>query len=131
MVALHYVILRHENIDAPHFDLMFETSPGSALATWRSDIWPIDRTIPLLRLGDHRRDYLTYEGPLTGNRGSVRRVESGSVSYRVRSDEKLVLELAAEGITRTLSIAIDSIRGEPRWTGNGLKSDTTDRQSRM
>jgi hypothetical protein len=31
-----YVILRHEGIDQPHFDLMFEAAPGALLATWRS-----------------------------------------------------------------------------------------------
>jgi len=114
--ALRYVILRHENIDAPHFDLMFETVPGSLLSTWRSDIWPIDRPTPLLRLGDHRRDYLTYEGPVSGDRGSVRQVESGEVKHRVYSDEKLVLELTAEGITRIVELRREASRGEGHWT---------------
>jgi hypothetical protein len=74
---LKYVILRHEAIDSPHFDLMFETTPGSSLQTWRSEVWPIDQDTELVKLSDHRRDYLTYEGPISGDRGHVRRVASG------------------------------------------------------
>lgn len=29
------------------------------------------------RLADHRREYLTYEGPVSGGRGRVRRVAEG------------------------------------------------------
>ena len=75
--ALRYVILRHEGIDEPHFDLMFETSSGSALATWRCESWPIETTAALVRLPDHRRAYLDYEGPISGDRGHVTRVTTG------------------------------------------------------
>jgi hypothetical protein len=77
-MPLRYVVLRHDGIDQPHFDLMFETFEGSALATWRSDEWPITSTTRTERIGDHRRDYLDYEGPLSGNRGFVRRVDAGT-----------------------------------------------------
>jgi hypothetical protein len=74
---VHYVILHHLGIDRPHFDLMFEFAPGSALATWRLDQWPVVHSMKVERLGDHRREYLDYEGPLTGDRGYVRRVDLG------------------------------------------------------
>ena len=75
---LRYVVLRHEGVESTHFDLMFETGPGSALATWRSAIWPVDRQTRLTKLPDHRRDYLAYEGPVSGGRGWVRRVAAGA-----------------------------------------------------
>jgi hypothetical protein len=75
--SLRYVVLRHEGIPNPHFDLMFETLPGSVLATWRSPIWPIDTDTPVTRLTDHRREYLDFEGALTGDRGHVQRVTTG------------------------------------------------------
>ena len=75
---LRYAVLRHEGVSPAHFDLMFETGPGSALATWRSETWPIDRPTKLTQLPDHRRDYLSYEGPLTKGRGWVQRVAGGS-----------------------------------------------------
>lgn len=75
--SLRYVILRHEGILEPHYDLMFETLPGSALAAWRSPVWPIETDIPVTRLTDHRREYLDYEGPLSEDRGHVQRVTTG------------------------------------------------------
>ena len=89
--SLHYVILRHEGVAEPHFDLMFETAPGSELATWRSPVWPIDIETPLTRLKDHRRDYLTYEGPVSSNRGHVRRIEAGAFQLKQRSEGVWVL----------------------------------------
>lgn len=75
---LRYAVLRHDGVDRPHFDLLFETAPGSGLATWRSETWPIDEVTPLLRLKDHRRLYLDYEGPVAGDRGWVLRVAEGT-----------------------------------------------------
>ncbi|MBV8780188.1 MAG: hypothetical protein JO353_02215 [Phycisphaerae bacterium] len=56
---------------------MIESEPGGLLMTWRSPVWPIERETALTRLADHRRDYLQYEGEISGNRGTVRRVASG------------------------------------------------------
>ena len=38
-MSLRYAILHHTGIPSPHFDLMFETAPGSDLATWRVERW--------------------------------------------------------------------------------------------
>ena len=75
--SLRYVVLKHEGIDDPHYDLMFETIQGSPLATWRSKRWPIEDDTPLVKLADHRREYLDYEGALSGDRGHVSRVAKG------------------------------------------------------
>jgi len=83
---LRYVVLHHDGIEPPHFDLMFETAPLSPLSTWRSPAWPIEKSARLTRLGDHRRDYLTYQGPLTNVRGSVRRVAEGTCELEIRSE---------------------------------------------
>ena len=80
---LRYVILRHEEVSEPHYDLMIETLPGSMLATWRSATWPIEAVTPLARLRDHRRLYLTYEGDLTGGRGSVMRIAEGTCQLEI------------------------------------------------
>jgi hypothetical protein len=77
MSPLRYVVLRHEGIPEPHFDLMFETAANSLLATWRASDWPIRHGSILTRLGDHRRIYLDFEGPLSNNRGSVHRIATG------------------------------------------------------
>jgi hypothetical protein len=94
---LRYAVLRHEGVPDPHFDLMFETSTGSPLATWRAASWPLRTGTPLTPLPDHRRAYLTYEGPLSNDRGFVRRVETGG--HRVREDHPamLVVQLESDG----------------------------------
>src|SRR5689334_9325701 len=84
-MALRYVILRHEGVPEPHFDLMFETSEGSALATWRSRAWP-PGTEAVERLPDHRREYLTYEGPVSDGRGHVKRIQVGTYEPLPHSD---------------------------------------------
>ena len=86
-MKLRYVILRHEGVDMPHFDLMFETRPGSPLATWRSEIWPIVGPTALTRLGEHRREYLEYEGPVSGDRGFVTRVAAGVCEISITADQ--------------------------------------------
>jgi len=91
---LRYVVLRHEGIAEPHFDLMFETGRGSTLASWRSPVWPIDVGLSLEPLGDHRREYLEYEGAVSGDRGYVKRVARGR--HRVLQDESNVLVVELE-----------------------------------
>ncbi len=86
MPSLQYVVLRHEGIADPHFDLMFESAPGSLLSTWRSPAWPITAVTPLVRLDDHRRDFLNYEGALSRNRGYVRRAARGTCDVIVEGD---------------------------------------------
>ena len=86
---LRYVVLRHEGVEEPHFDLMFETSPGSALATWRAPEWPLKTGTPLAHLPDHRPRYLTYEGEVSDDRGWVRRVASGT--HQIRQDHLLLV----------------------------------------
>ena len=78
MQPLHYVVLRHAGSGEAHYDLMFETLPGSMLATWRSAQWPIESPLQLTRLRDHRRLYLTYEGDLSQHRGTVYRIAEGN-----------------------------------------------------
>jgi hypothetical protein len=90
-VKLRYVVLHHTGIEPPHFDLMFETSPGSKLATWRCPQWPPKPNDSFTPLGDHRRDYLDYQGEISGQRGRVSRVAAGELqSYDPSSDRILV-----------------------------------------
>src|SRR3954465_6146010 len=77
MPPLRYVILWHDGVPQPHFDLMFETLPGSALSPWRCPRWPVDVPTSATRLKDHRRAYLEYEGDLSDRRGRVTRVAGG------------------------------------------------------
>jgi hypothetical protein len=66
---------------------MFETTEGSALTAWRSPSWPIDQPVSLTRLADHRREYLDYQGPLSGDRGFVKRIAGGLCRAECAADE--------------------------------------------
>lgn len=71
---------------------MLEAEAGAGLATWQLPVWPITAATPARRLPDHRREYLNYEGPVSGGRGSVRRVEGGLCDIaRPRGDRWEVL----------------------------------------
>jgi hypothetical protein len=73
-----FVILHHRLADGEHWDLMLER--GEVLATWRLPLEPRDATcLPMTvhRIGDHRKAYLDYEGPVSRNRGYVTRVDQG------------------------------------------------------
>ena len=76
-----FVILRHEGRDpeqpSVHWDLMLES--GGILRTWALAALPAaGEPITAEQLPDHRLHYLDYEGPLSGNRGSVTRWDHGS-----------------------------------------------------
>lgn len=92
--SVRYVVLRHEAIADPHFDFMLEIEPGKPLTTWRLPVWPLTSFYSdATRLDDHRNTFLTYQGPLSKNRGAVRRVETGECEVQEASDVayKLIL----------------------------------------
>ena len=74
-----FVVQRHGGIPDPHYDLMIED--GRALAAWRFERLPgvrTNRSVTGRKLADHRRAYLTYEGPVSGGRGRVRIRDAGT-----------------------------------------------------
>jgi hypothetical protein len=80
---LRYAVLRHEDVDQPHFDFLFETSPGSMLKTWRLESWPVRDVQEAQPIRDHRPAFLTYQGTLTGDRGHVMRVDEGTCAPEI------------------------------------------------
>lgn len=77
--TFRFVVLRHTTADGVHWDLMLDR--GHALATWRLSRAPSaddPNPIPAQPIGDHRRDYLDFEGPVSGNRGRVDRHDAGT-----------------------------------------------------
>lgn len=78
MADQRYVILHHRTRDGEHWDLMLEH--GGVLLTWQLPRQPCsgdDLPLPARHIGDHRLAYLEYEGPVSGDRGTVKRVDSG------------------------------------------------------
>ena len=78
-----FAVLHHAGAagDPPHYDFLFDTSDTSSLVTFRLPEWPLasGSTHPALKLRDHRRIYLTYEGQISGDRGHVSRVAEGDL----------------------------------------------------
>lgn len=88
---MRYVILHHTGWVEDHFDLMLEVDADGALETWRLDGFPAAESITPLPA--HRRAYLEYEGPVSRNRGHVRRVAAGQYATVARTDAALIIRL--------------------------------------
>lgn len=95
---------------ADHHDWLFEEASQVAeratqgatqregLRTWAAvEPLPLDRaaTVAAIELPRHRARYLDYEGPVSGDRGTVTRIEQGR--YRVLSDSADCLEVEVVG----------------------------------
>ena len=103
-MPLRYVILWHHDIPEPHYDMMFESAPGSDLATWRSLVWPIESQTPLIRLRNHRRAFLDYQGQLTGQRGRVQRIATGEFQLQIGEDGVWNIKLLSGAPPMTFAI---------------------------
>jgi hypothetical protein len=77
---LRYAVLRHTGLEREHFDLLLQLTGEEKLLTWRV-YEPVEQWTAKLtseRVADHRAVYMTYEGPISGNRGEVKRVAEGA-----------------------------------------------------
>jgi hypothetical protein len=81
------VLLLHTLPDSScHYDWMLEHAGGSGLLTYRVGSRVDDAAVARFaaeRLSDHRREYLTFEGNVSGGRGEVRRLASGECFVEV------------------------------------------------
>jgi len=96
-----FVLLEHQTPDGlVHWDLLIEVSGQERLATWRLAENPIGRqdAVAAERIGDHRHVYLDYEGPLSDDRGQVRRVDRGEAALAMISDDALRIELCGQSL---------------------------------
>lgn len=117
-----FVILEHDT-EPHHFDLMLEVEGQDPLWTWafyRTDLPDAPDELPLERLPDHRNAYLTYEGPVSGERGSVSRVEEGTWTPTAPPDSDEPIEGTFHGTTWTTSFTLHRTdrtgpRNHPLW----------------
>lgn len=99
LTAVPTVILRHELPDGSHhFDWMIASDPEGAgpLITFRLD-QVLDELRPgeslrAERIADHRPHYLSYEGPVSGGRGKVWRMRSGTIHRGVADESTAKIE---------------------------------------
>ena len=102
------VVLEHTLPDGTsHFDWMIEDpvlEGDRRLATWRTTHRP-DRAEGSFvgeRIGAQRSAYLTFEGVISGDRGSVRRLVSGTADWEVADAGRVTVRISWESgrITR-------------------------------
>ncbi|WP_425400505.1 hypothetical protein [Aeoliella sp.] len=105
-MTTRFVLLRHEvPADYPrgdHWDLLLER--GEMCWTWALDKLPGRLSsdagpdeVDAVRLNDHRKHYLQYEGPVSENRGSVQRVLEGVCEWLEIADDRIEVRLVHSG----------------------------------
>ena len=122
MIALRTVLLHHTGApQGDHFDWLLEDprttqQPAAPLWTGRvvhpSSLWHSLRMWDLIPLPPHRHDYLTYEGPLTDNRGSVKRVDQGTFTAEEWADDHIVISVKMNLFTGNVDLRRT---GPERW----------------
>lgn len=113
-VERRFVIQLHATGEGSHYDLMIESGP--ALATWRLGCLPTGlgagESIPAEALGDHRREYLSYEGPVSGDRGTVKIAAAGRCRVLTQSDSLWRVELCGRRVRGVFTLRR---LGSGRW----------------
>lgn len=97
-----------------HYDWMFAVD--GVLLTWASERW-LDATVAAgvaaLQLPPHRLAYLDYEGDVSGDRGTVQRVEAGT--HRLLQAAADRYEFAVQG-GRTGLVTLYRTASSDSWT---------------
>jgi hypothetical protein len=122
-----------KHVRGDHFDWMFEGESG--LQTWstpRALRRDVDDAIEATELPLHRTAYLDYEGPVSGDRGTVRRVEAGRFRFRHRSEDRWELDVQGDRVGRlvirrssTRATAVWRIEFRPHGPGEGDSPDAS------
>ncbi|NMC20225.1 MAG: hypothetical protein GYA33_07360 [Thermogutta sp.] len=109
-----YVILQHDAPRGLHWDLLLETA--GLLSAWAISRPPDEPgEIPAERLPDHRRLYLEYEGPISGDRGTVTRWDAGE--YRIQRRREGLLEFHVFGQRRRGVVRLTRSQSAPeKWS---------------
>jgi hypothetical protein len=141
-----FVLLYHRcptnYVRSSHWDLMLEQ--GDMLRTWAlarlpkawqaahswtqlstTDCPPlaVENDVEAVELADHRREYLDYEGELSGDRGSVTRVAEGT--YRAWRESADCIECEIDGAPLAGSCMLGRVNGSDRWTLSCGESNST------
>lgn len=125
-MSARFVLLHHEcplSYSKPsHWDFMLEHE--AALLTWQLNVLPpswasclnlqttaASEWVDAIRLPDHRLAYLEYEGPLSGDRGSVVRLDGGAFTWVEHAENLICVQLQGTH----LSCQIRMSRGDEAW----------------
>lgn len=107
-----FVILVHDH-PFLHWDLLLEN--GDVCRTWRLLAVPdsVDNHIAAEALDAHRLLYLDYEGPVSGQRGTVTRWDAGSFEWVV--DQPNMCEMLLAGVRWQGRARLTQVDGR-NWT---------------
>jgi len=112
-----FVLLRHkcppQSEKPSHWDFMLEW--GAVMRTWELRELPrawadllgessSSESVNFVPLPDHRLAYLEYEGPLTGDRGSVERCEHGTYEILRESPEQVTVHLEGKFLSGSIRL---------------------------
>jgi hypothetical protein len=109
-VMPRFVILLHEmpgdSVRPTHWDLMLEDD--AVLLTWALEAFPEQGLVSRAHsLPDHRLAYLTYQGPVSQNRGSVTRREQGEFRWLHRSSQTLRIQVSGQRLEGEICLTRD------------------------
>jgi len=105
-----FVLLEHKTTSGPgdvHWDLIVQVPGEDLLPTWRLADNPLasDRPIAAERIADHRPAYLAYEGEVSGERGSVRRIDWGEADVVRFGETGLYVRLSGQRLKGHFELA--------------------------
>lgn len=107
-----FVVLTHDH-PFPHWDFMLED--GGCLRTWRILESPSGPgPVAAERLADHRLRYLDYEGPVSRDRGHVKRWDAGQYAVEEWTAKRVAVRLHGRILN---GLAVLEAGEEPKqWT---------------
>ena len=113
-----FVLLEHDRTHAAvspaergvHWDLLIEVPDQERLPTWQLATNPLTTTDPIMarRIQDHRPLYLDYEGPLSDDRGTVRRLDRGPAKVQPWDADRMVVTLEGTQLRGQFAITPDA-----------------------
>ena len=101
-----FVIQQHTTPDGVHWDLMLEMD--DCLWTWRLNTPPAEiknKPIPAERIANHPLRFLTYEGPVQNNTGSVTIADKGTYQLIKQTENTLTLEMNGNILKRNFTLS--------------------------
>ncbi|HCS55475.1 DNA polymerase ligase N-terminal domain-containing protein [Rubinisphaera sp.] len=123
-----FVLLEHDH-PTLHWDFMLESA--STLKTWRlpepfvamnghleQELHQFAETeikLTVFQLPDHRMQYLDYEGPVSGNRGCVKRIDQGMYILLSQSENSWEVRIEGEKSSGFLSLTRKKNSSSEEW----------------
>ena len=111
-MAAAFVVQHHVCPQGDHYDWMLERAGG--LITFQMSVrlgdLIVGQAVDVRRLGEHRRAYLTYEGPVSGGRGSVRIDDRGTYEATGQPDARWLVRVRGQHAAGRLSL--DRVEGD-------------------